>query len=194
MNILTGKLPQCITVCGSEYAINTDFRTWIEFEELMLEGSKANETFARAILLCMRTQDIVKTSLPPSLEETLKALSDFYFCRTAGTQETQRSAAAGGKRLYSFSKDASLIYAAFLQQYGIDLAASNMHWWKFRALFSALSGDLKICSVMKIRSAELSEISDSSARSRLARLKAMYALPDLRSESEKEAELAEALW
>lgn len=193
MNILTDELPQHIEVCGSKYPINTDFRTWIEFEELLFEGADPKEAFTKAIVLCMRSQGIMKTVLPPSMKETVEALCNFYFCRTAENVEA-RKAPAGAKRMYSFSRDAELIYAAFLQEYGIDLTECRMHWWKFRALFSALSGDSKLCSVMRIRCADLSDAAKGSSRNRLAKLKAVYALPDFRSEDEREAELGEALW
>lgn len=192
MNILLDELPRHIEVCGEKYPINTDFRVWIRFEE-MLFSDKPVQTLTNAILLCMSSNAGTSSCLPPSFKETLKALCDFYYCRT-DTVSTNKKSCARPKMLYSFKHDAELIYAAFLQQYGIDLTECNMHWWKFRALFSALSGDLKICSVMRIRSMELSEVTSGAARSRLARLKSIYALPDFRSDDEREAELAEALW
>ena len=189
MNILLDELPQEIEVCGKKYPINTDFRVWIRFEEI-LTSAKPEEAITYIILSCIKKEGAAK--LPPSLKETLKAICDFYFCRE--DVKSKDTSCARTKRLYSFSHDADLIYAAFIQQYGIDLTKCNMHWWKFRALFSALSGDLKICSVMKIRSASLSEMPSGNARNKLAKLKRIFALPDLRSGEERETELAEALW
>lgn len=187
MNILLDELPQEIEVCGKKYPINTDFRVWIRFEEILF-SSKPEEAITHIILSCMKKGG----KLPPSLKETLKAICDFYFCRA--DVKNENASCARTKKVYSFSHDAELIYAAFIQQYGIDLTKCTMHWWKFRALFSALSGDLKICSVMKIRSASLSDMPSGSARNKLAKLKRIFALPDLRSSEEKETELAEALW
>lgn len=192
MNILLNEPPCFIEVCGKKYGINTDFRIWMRFEELLFSENPA-EAVADAIVLCMRPEPAFKNELPPSLRETVKALCDFYFCRTQN-ETAQKSSSGRTKRIYSFSHDSELIYAAFLQQYGIDLTCCNMHWWKFRALFSALSGEAKICSVMRIRSQNLADVPAGPARSRLARLKAAYALPDFKSDEEKEAELAEALW
>ena len=189
MNILLDELPQEIEVCGKKYPINTDFKVWIRFEETLFSGNPM-DAFTGIILSCMQKNDDL--ILPPSLKETIKALCDFYFCRE-DSKET-KSSCARGKRIYSFSHDAELIYAAFMQQYGIDLTKCSMHWWKFRALFLALSGDLKICSVMKIRSLNLSDVPSGNARSRLAKLKRIYALPDFRTSDERETELAEALW
>ena len=192
MNILLSELPCTIEVCGKKYHINTDFRIWMRFEELLFEKNQS-EAIAKAIVLCMKPDVPLKNELPPSLKETVKALCDFYFCRDK-SENTPRATCGKTKRIYSFKHDSELIYAAFLQQYGIDLTSCNMHWWKFRALFSALSGDVKICSVMRIRSQNLADVPQGPARSRLARLKAIYALPDFKTDEEKEAELAEALW
>ena len=192
MNILLNELPCFVEVCGKKYSINTDFRVWMRFEELIF-SKKPEEAIAETIILCMRPEPALKNELPPSLKETIKALCDFYFCRTE-SENRQKTSSGTAKRIYSFSHDSELIYAAFLQQYGIDLANCNMHWWKFRALFSSLSGEAKICSVMRIRSQNLADVPAGPARSRLARLKAAYALPDFKSDEEKEAELAEALW
>lgn len=191
-NILTGILPNYIVIGKEKYKINTDFKIWIKFEELLLGGGNASEIFTEAIVLCMDKR--VKTpSLPPSFKETIEGLCDFYFCRDKSNVK-ECSSSRTPKRLYSFSEDAELIYAAFLQEYGIDLSESEMHWWKFRALFTSLSGKSKFCSVMKIRAADLSDIKDVKAKNNLSRLKSIYALKDLRSESERDSELAEALW
>ena len=193
MNILLDELPCHIEIRGKKYPINTDFRVWIRFEELLL-SNEAEKAFAKAIILCMKPERNFKKELPPSFKETVQALCDFYFCRPAKEDIKNTSAGTGGKRLYSFSHDSNLIYAAFMQQYGIDLTKCDLHWWAFRELFAALSGNAKMCSVMRIRSMDLSDVSSGAARSRLARLKSIYALPDLKSDEEREAELAEALW
>ena len=38
MSILQ-RLPESVTACGREYAINTDFRVWIEVEKLIFDKS-----------------------------------------------------------------------------------------------------------------------------------------------------------
>ena len=192
MNILLDEMPCHIEICGKKYPVNTDFRVWMRFEELLL-SEEAEKAFAKAIILCLKPERNFKNELPPSFKETIKALCDFYFCRT-GEENARKSSSGGGKRVYSFTHDANLIYAAFMQQYGIDLTKCDLHWWAFRELFSALSGNAKICSVMRIRAMDLTDVAKGAPRNRLAKLKAIYALPDFKSDEEREAELAEALW
>ena len=78
MNILLDELPQEIEVCGKKYPINTDFRVWMRFEEILF-SSKPEEAITHIILSCMKKDGV--SELPPSLKETLKSICDFYFCR-----------------------------------------------------------------------------------------------------------------
>ena len=57
-----------------------------------------------------------------------------------------------GPRVFSWNKDANLIFAAFQQTHGIDLnAIEYMHWWKFLALFMDLGSDTAFCSLAGLR-------------------------------------------
>lgn len=56
-----------------------------------------------------------------------------------------------GPRLFSFEKDADLIFAAFRQTHGIDLETTEMHWWKFLALFMDLGADTAFCNLVGLR-------------------------------------------
>lgn len=57
----------------------------------------------------------------------------------------------GVGRLYSFQKDSGLIYAAFQQTHGIDLAKGQMHWWKFLTLFLDLGSTTTFCELVSLR-------------------------------------------
>ena len=52
---------------------------------------------------------------------------------------------------FDFEKDAELIYAGFVQQYGIDLQTENMHWWKFMILLENLGSDTRLNRVIEYR-------------------------------------------
>lgn len=55
-------------------------------------------------------------------------------------------------RLFSFEKDANLIFAAFKQTHGIDLSnTENLHWWKFIALFMDLGSETTFCQLIGLR-------------------------------------------
>lgn len=47
MNMLINSVPDRLNIAGTEYKINTDFRTWLEFEMLLSENAeKAENTLA----------------------------------------------------------------------------------------------------------------------------------------------------
>lgn len=61
---------------------------------------------------------------------------------------------------FSFSQDAPYIYAAFKEQYGIDLLSQEkLHWWKFLALFESLGEETKMAKIMYYRTVSTSGMS-----------------------------------
>ena len=71
----------------------------------------------------------------------------FYQCGESEQKEEDKNKRQRCQRrnsrdpAYSFAQDAPYIYAAFKEQYGIDLTEVEMHWWKFMALFESLNED-----------------------------------------------------
>lgn len=60
--------------------------------------------------------------------------------------------ASQGYRLFSWEKDANLIFAAFQQTHGIDLQETEfLHWWKFLALFFDLGSETVFCNLIGLR-------------------------------------------
>ena len=178
MSILSAALPEYVEISGGKYGINTDFRRWIEFEEMIRINPPAK-----------RYAEILKKyyiSLPPEFSEAVYALCRFY----AGGIMPQKSMADAGKRLYSYSQDADLIYCAFYAQYHIDLEKENMHWWKFLALLRGLDENSRFMQVVRLRSIDLSEIKDKNEKARISGLQRKYSLVDKRSPEIKDDDFA----
>lgn len=185
-NILLDDLPRAVNICGTEYAIDTDFRTAIRFTLLMQDG-RIDEWAKIDIVLYMFFGDV----RIPDVQQAIDALMWFYRCG-----KTEANAGHGGRRskqVYDFDHDADLIYAAFLDQYGIDLQAISLHWWTFRALFIGLSEDTELMKVISYRSIEITNDMSSEQKKRYRKLKEMYSLPDKRTEEEKERDFALSL-
>lgn len=127
MNILTDALPKKVEIGGGLYEINTDFRAGIAFEMMMQEG-----TFdVKKVLLLYFPEEI-----PRDIEGAFYAIERFYCC---GRQtEEKQSKPTKGKQGYSFSVDASAIFADFWNFYNIDLSQEGLHWWAFRSLLEGL--------------------------------------------------------
>ena len=101
----------------------------------------------------------------------------------------------GHQKSMDFIQDGPLIYAAFMQAYGIDLNAQRgkLHWWKFNALLRGLPSDTRLMEVVRIRTKPMPPPNEHNAKERaeLARLKQEYAL-QLTAE-EREEQLQEGL-
>lgn len=165
-----------------------DFRNWIQFELIitkgMLKGSRSLEqSVVDLLMLCFK-------QLPPSLFMAMEVALDFY----AGGRLIEGNASNKAcKPIYSFSHDAEAIYAAFLGQYGIDLQTVDLHWWQFKALFQGLNETNQIVKIMQYRAIDLSKIKDKEQKAFYRRMKALYKLPDMRSEEEKEQGIVDGL-
>lgn len=184
MNMLTEKLPDTITVKGTEFPIRTDFRTWIRFSEIMSSSERVEKNLAESIKL-------IFGCLPPSLEETVSGMMDFFAVRTV--TDSKESVVRNKKRIYDFAYDAPLIVAAFRQQYGIDLLQSDMHWYEFRALLAGLTESTLFVKVIGYRNMNLGDIKDKDRKAFYRQMKEVYRLPDNRTEEEREADMIAGL-
>lgn len=186
-NILIDPLPETLVVKGRKYSVNTDFRIGIMFEQLMIDPGIELENKADIALHLFYGDDI-----PDDHRAATDELLWYYSCgkleKNAGESDNGKQQRSKAKdRCYDYDADAAYIYAAFLDQYGIDLSEAELHWWKFQALFMALKSDNEICKIMEYRSIDLSKIKNKKERARMAELKARFALPSLLTKEDKVA-------
>ena len=115
----------------------------------------------------------------------------FYKCgkeeKTSQNNENKKE-----KQIYSYVFDADKIYVAFIQQYDIDLQKTNLHWWQFRSMFESLTDNTQIVEIMRYRAMDLGKIKDKKEKARYKKIKELYALPDMRTQEEKESDFARA--
>ncbi|QER67577.1 Gp15 family bacteriophage protein [Paucilactobacillus nenjiangensis] len=86
---------------------------------------------------------------------------------------------AGGKapqELYNLTEDADYIYASFMQDYGIDLRHTRMHWDEFRALLSGLTDSTKFRQVVAIRGRKVEKGMSAKDKQELKDAQLAYAL------------------
>ena len=69
-----------------------------------------------------------------------------------------------------------------------------LHWFKFKAMFEGLKAENKICEIMGYRAVDISKIKDKEEKKRYKKLQREWALPDDRTEEEKERDFADAFW
>ena len=186
-NLLINKLPQHT---DSGLRIRTDFRESIKFELLMQDKTIEDDKKIRMILNLYYYN-------PENIEDVKKALEEIvWFYKGRDKIENKisgRNENNNKKQIYSYEFDAEYIYSAFMQQYKIDLnSIKYLHWWKFRALFTNLSEDVLFSKIMQYRAVELSSIKDKEMKKFYKKMKRIYALPDMRTEEEKEFDFGEA--
>ena len=178
MSILTQELPNFLLVRDKKCPIKTDFKTWLIFSEMIGNGGDLSDKIPQIF-------SMVFYELPPNLFDALIAIMEFY---GKSKKVDNKNGSGNIKRLFDFEYDAELIYSAFVQQYKIDLCDTDIHWWKFKALFEGLSEETHFMKVMQYRSMDLSKIKDKEQKNFYKKMKRLYRLPDNRCEEEKETD------
>ncbi|WP_311538315.1 Gp15 family bacteriophage protein [uncultured Anaerococcus sp.] len=198
MSILTKGLPKTIDVSGRKVAIETDFRVWIKYEEIMLkEDEKAQIQVLEVINTCL-AEDFKISSLD-ELESLFDGFLWFYSLgkKIDGSQEKKKeeedSEFAGLSLVYSFEHDWAYIYAAFTECYNINLFTANLHWWEFKALFEGLNQKCLFSRIMSFRSMNITSKMSKDEKKYYRTMKKIYALPDERTVEEKENSFARSM-
>lgn len=165
---------------------NTDFRTVITFELLMQNPkySMQAKTYQALRLFYPNLEQI------ENIEEALNNIIWFYGCDNKN-KTSQNNTNKKEKQIYSYEFDNELIYSAFKNQYNVDLEEIEyLHWWKFKAMFNGLKSDNRIVEIMGYRAMDLSKIKDKEERKKYRKLQKLYALPDMRTQEQKESDFA----
>lgn len=188
MNILVDLLPIAVEIDNKNYEINSDFRTSILFELLMQDSSIGEEDKIITAL------ELYYPVIPENINEAIEQMLWFYRCGKEITSSKGNGKGKSVTQIYSFEHDDDYIYAAFVDQYNIDLQdIEYLHWWKFKAMFNSLKEDIKIVKIMEYRSMDLSKIKDKEQKAYYKRMKDLYEIPISKDEDRKLKEIEEAL-
>lgn len=164
---------------GTVYPIHTDFREWVRFESLLNDGDVPE---SMKIFIALRL--VFGDNVP----EDFNAAKDFvlWFYRGGNPlpetkkddddEDSEAEPYLESRRVYDLEYDSDYIFAAFLEQYQIDLSEASMHWWKFRALFRGLH-DCKITEIMGYRGAKITDDMPVSRQCFLLDMQELYELP-----------------
>lgn len=190
MNILIDKLPCSVIVDNIDTEIVSDFRTSILFEQLMKDNSVNDDVkIELALNLYFPKQYIINT-----VDAVNKIIWFYGGGKDIKESSNKSSNSSKNANIYDFEQDADYIYAAFMEQYKIDLADIDyLHWWKFKSLFYGLNKDIQLSKIMFYRSVELTDDMTKNERKFYRDMKKLYALEDMRSEEEKEQDFNDCL-
>lgn len=171
MNILFEEFPKTVRVNGERFLVETDFREWIRFIQL-IDDAKVPWQIKCRLLLQWYTDGV-----PDDLEAAVYALGDFLAMKTENAEEDESITRSAPKQLYSFEQDAECIYSAFREVYGINLQTiPYMHWWEFQTLFVGLPEKTEIKQRIMYRSIDLRTIKDKDERKRIKKMQEIVAL------------------
>ena len=179
MNLLVEDLPEAVEIDGVEYPINGDFRSCLRvilaFEDNELTG------WEKQVLLLTNLYPEKPANIQKAIAQAIKFLNGGQEDDDDGTPKP---------RVYSFSKDADLIFAAFYQTHGIDLQTADLHWWKFLALFMDLGADTAFCQLVNLRKRVKTGRATKEERRAAREMGAVFDVPELdtRTPEEREAE------
>lgn len=180
MNILVDLLPIAVEIDNKNYEINSDFRTSILFELLMQDSSIGAEDKIITAL------ELYYPVIPENINEAIEQMLWFYRCGKEITSSKGNGKGKSVTQIYSFEHDDDYIYAAFMDQYNIDLQdIEYLHWWKFKAMFKALKEDNEIVKIMGYRSMNLSKIKSKEEKAYYKKMQELYKLPMPKDEQEK---------
>lgn len=177
INALYEPFPESIFVDGTEYPIITDFREWFRFADMAADTELSNRD-----KLLMMTQWLLE---PPEqiTSELVTALCDFYRAKALEREMPEyednedEEYTSSALPVLSWKIDAPYIIGDFQHYYGIDLLTAEMHWWRFRILFSALPDDSQMMKRIGYRSVDIGQVKSESERKRIMKMKQLYALP-----------------
>lgn len=147
MSVLTEPFPTKLIVDGTECPINSGFRTVLRCYEL--QGD--NEILSGDSLL-----EILRLFYGRRRMYTQGHIDQMLWFFACGREKKKKHfprkiAGLNDKQPFDFNEDADLIYAGFLQQYGIDLQKEDMHWWKFMILLENLGSETRLQKIMEYR-------------------------------------------
>ena len=183
MNILIDLLPSSVKINGTEYDINSDFRTSVLFS-LLMEDDNLNEEEK-----VLQALNLYYPVVPDNSEKAIEKIKWFYSCGKLDNPIGNKKARAISKKVFDFEVDANYIYSAFMSQYNIDLQdIEELHWWKFKALLEGLKEDNKLSKIIEYRSVDLSKIKDKEQRKFYKDMQKQYSL---KKENEEDLKLLE---
>lgn len=147
MSVLTVPFPTQLQIDGVNCPIHSDFRTVLRCYEILGDKKELSKDEMVEVLSMFYVRQRCYT------EEHIDKMFWFFSCGREKEKKVfpRKIAGINNKQSFDFVEDAELIYAGFMQQYGIDLQTEEMHWWKFMILLENLGSDTKLQRVMEYR-------------------------------------------
>lgn len=187
INYATDAPPESITINGTAYPAETDYRVWLQVSDLLCNLDSASDQ--EAMLHNLNTVQTLEALvfgrvLNEPVLDVLNACAVFYRGYPAeGNGYRPETDSVTGEKLFSFKHDINLILIAIRNQSGIDLSYRRKepyHWWLFLLEFRSLESRHHICQVIGWRGY-------TGDDPKLLEIKRQYALPQEYTRDEQRA-------
>ena len=165
--------PKYVKIGDKKYKINTDFRVAIECQEIALDDSIGDFERALAIIYKLFGDDGLDDN--NNYEKLLELAQKYLSCGKEIDSKTNEEPDM------DFIQDMDYIEASFMSDYNIDLASTEMHWYKFYNLINGLSNsEMGNCCVLNrirnLRSFDTKDIKDQKELAKINEAKKQVAL------------------
>lgn len=179
------ELPTRIIADDQEIPVSADFRSWIKADLIMKDRQIPKE--AKLPVICQYI-GLDLTNLDVTIPDLWAGIFKFYMCEQEPRGEAVSSSRATA---YRFDCDWWLIYAAFIQQYGINLLREDLHWFEFRALLDGLTEQTQFIKVVQARLRDTSKLKGEE-KAQAEKLKRYWRVPDDSAQEERDPHEIEA--
>ena len=177
--------PEYVKVENKKYKINTDFSVAIECQDIATNETIGDYERALAIIYKLFGDEGINT--PEHYEKLLELATKYLSC---GKEINNKS---NEEPDMDFVQDIDYIEASFMSDYGIDLANTEMHWWKFYNLINGLSNsEMGNCCVLNkvrnLRTYDTKDIKDPKELEKIKEAKKQVALKKRNKKQELSSE------
>lgn len=169
-----GALPNSVEVAGESVPVETGWRTWVRVMRAL--GSAEDDAARAEAALRIAFGDPLPPHVSLHRAEAVEAAVAWAAFNEPSPPPTQRQRRAARIRSFDWDYDAEAVVADFQRYYGIDLTdlATEMHWWRFWALFRGLPAESACMGLMGLRTADESDYKGDALRSlREGKMRAM---------------------
>lgn len=135
-------LPRCVTVDGTEYAVETDYRAILDIFAVLSDPNLTNEEKGIGLLGIFY---IDFRRMPE--EHFTEAVRQCFWFINGGSEEKQQKTA----KLMDWEQDFPLLIAPINRVAGRELrAVEYLHWWSFLSYYYEI-GDCYFAQIVRIR-------------------------------------------
>lgn len=164
--------PEYVEIKNHKYKINTDFRVALKCNEIATDDNIGDFERSLAIIYLLFGEEGLNNR--EDREDLLDLAIKYLSCGKPLEKSNEDPD-------MDYKQDMDYIEASFMSDYHIDLATTQMHWWKFNKLINGLSNsELGNCCILNrvrnIRNFDTSKIDDPKERKRIEEAKRSVAL------------------